>query len=64
MANLLSGIKFVDINSANQTTYTTDAFGSFYVYESAGSLYTARLVFSDLMAVYNSDTVTVTLKPG
>ena len=61
---LLSGINVVDINSANQTTYTTDAFGSFTYTNQLASLYMARLVFSDLMAVYNPDTVTVTLNPG
>ncbi len=61
---LLSNINVVDINSANQTIYTTDQYGSFTETLQLSSLYTARLIVSDLMSVYNPDTITVSVNPG
>jgi len=60
---LLSGMKIVDINSSSPTTYTTDSSGGFLITLKLTSQYTADLVISDPNAVYNNDTVTVTVNP-
>ncbi len=60
----LPGIKIVDVNSATQTTYTTDSTGTFTITLKLTAQYTASLVLSDPSLVYNNDTVSVTLNPG
>ncbi len=61
---LLSGMKVVDINSVNQTTKITDAFGSFTDTLKLTAPYTAKFVISDPNLLYNNDTVLVTVNPG
>jgi hypothetical protein len=62
---LLSGMKVVDVNSANPVASFTDASGNFTISLQLSAQYTARLVVTDPLATYNPDTsASILLNPG
>ena len=63
-SQLLAGMNVVDISSANQTVYTTNAYGSFTVTLQLTSTYVAHLVISDPNSIYTNYMRTVTINPG